>query len=240
MRAPHARLLTAALALSLGVVGCAVGAPPDDHILPVDQYTSQKARTLAEKYAPALRDLNAGIHHCLPWLDVSKESIGFFRPKYLAQSQDDRYLSLRIFVAQDSSAQFAALGLEGRASAMFSRYVGAMLRRMTERPGLVTDSLVDGFSVIVSWLKPTSDAGTQPVHETIAVFADRPTVAAYVAGRVSIGALAERATVFGYDGKTPLGRLRIQATEDDFLRTFRSADAGPSTDAQPGSGVTCR
>jgi hypothetical protein len=117
---------------------------------------------------------------------------------------------------------------------MFSRYVGAMLRRMTERPGLVTDSLVDGFSVIVSWLKPTSDAGTQPVHETIAVFADRPTVAAYVAGRVSIGALAERATVFGYDGETPRGRLRIQATEDDFLRTFQSVDA------QPGSGVTCR
>ena len=60
------RLLTAALALGLGVVGRAVAAPPDDRILPVDQYTSEKARTLARKYAPALRDLNAGIYHCLP------------------------------------------------------------------------------------------------------------------------------------------------------------------------------
>src|SRR5256885_1199246 len=80
-----------------------------------------------------LRDLNAGIYHCLPWLDVSQESIGFFRPKHLAQSQDNRYLSLRIFIVQDRSSQFAALKLEERASAMFSRYVGAMLRRMAQR-----------------------------------------------------------------------------------------------------------
>jgi len=229
-----ARLLTAAVALALSVVGRAVAAPLDDRILPVDEYTSQKARALAQKYAPVLRDLNAGIYHCLPWLDVSKESIGFFRPKHLVQSQDNRYLSLRIFIVQDRSPQFAALKLEERASAMFSRYVGAMLRRMAQRRELVTDSLVDGFSVIVGWLKPTSQPPAPPVHETIAVFADRPTVAEYVAGRVSITALAARAAVFGYDGETPLGRIPLRAWEDDFLKTFQLAND------QPASGVSCR
>jgi hypothetical protein len=229
-----ARLLTAALALTLLITGGALAAPPDDRILPLDQYTSQKARTLGQKYTTALRDLNAGIYHCLPWLDVAKESIGFFRPKHLGKSRDDRYLSLRVFIVQDASPEFAALKPEARASAMFSRYVGGMLRRMTERRELVTDALVDGFTVIVGWLKPGTEPGTQPVHETIAVFADRPTVADYVAGRVSIRDLAGRAVVLGYDGETALGRLPIQAWEDTFLKTFQI------TNRPPEPGVTCR
>ena len=229
-----ARLLTAALALSLMTTGDALAAPSEDRILPIDQYTSQKARTLAQKYAPALRALNAGIYHCLPWLDVPKQSIGFFRPKHLAQPQDQRYLSLRIYIEQETSPQFAALGLKERASAMFSRYVGAMLRRMTERAELVTEPLLDGFSVILGWVKPTSQPGERPVHETIAVFADRPTIADYIAGRASIRDLAGRAVVLGYDGETPLGRLKIQAWEDNFIKTFQIANYKPEP------GVTCR
>lgn len=229
-----ARLLAAALALSLATAGGALAAPSEDGILPVDQHTSPKARTLAQKYATALRDLNAGIYHCLPWLDVPKQSIGFFRPKHLVQSQDNRYLSLRIYIEQETSAQFAALGLNERASAMFSRYVGAMLKRMTERAELVSEPLLDGFSVIVGWLKPTSQPKDRPVHETIAVFADRPTTADYIAGRVSIRDLAGRAVVLAYDGETPLGPLKIQAWEDNFLKTFRIANY------QLEPGVTCR
>src|SRR2546428_13776149 len=165
------------------IVGSALAAPSEDRILPVDQYTSQKARTLAQKYAPALRALNAGIYHCLPWLDIPKQSIGFFRQRTLAQPQDQRYLSLRIYIEQEASPQFAALGLKERASAMFSRYVGAMFRRMTERAELVTEPLLDGFSVILGWVKPTSQPGERPGHGTIAVFAARPTIAAHIAGR---------------------------------------------------------
>ncbi|OLC89155.1 MAG: hypothetical protein AUJ05_13250 [Candidatus Rokubacteria bacterium 13_1_40CM_3_69_38] len=210
------RLLTAALALGLIVVGRAVAAPPDDRILAVDQYTSEKARTLARKYAPALRDLNAGIYHCLPWLEVSKESIGFFRPKHLVPSKDDRYLSLRIYVDQETSPQFASLKMDGRAAAMFSRY------------------MVDGFTVIVHWLKPTIEAGAQPVNETIAAFIERSVVADYLAGRARASDLASRATVLGFDGKTALGRLSVSGWEDDFVKTFQIANYR----LEPG--VTCR
>jgi len=228
------RLLTAALALGLGVVGRAVAAPPDDRILSVDQYTSEKARTLARKYAPALRDLNAGIYHCLPWLEVPKESIGFFRPKHLVPSKDDRYLSLRIYVDQETSPQFASLKMDGRAAAMFSRYVGPMLRRMTQRAELITDPMVDGFTVIVHWLKPTIEAGAQPVNETIAAFIERSVVADYLAGRARASDLASRATVLGFDGKTALGRLSVSGWEDDFVKTFQIANYR----LEPG--VTCR
>ena len=146
------RLVVAALAVALA--GSAFAAPPESHLLPPDQHSSEKARGLARRYADALRELNTGIYHCLPWLVVPNNSIGFFKPKHLAS--DARYLSLRVFVEQDASPQFTALDFEGRASAMYSRYVGEMLRRMTRDASLRADADVDGFSVIIGWLKQTT------------------------------------------------------------------------------------
>src|SRR3954466_1059755 len=50
--------LAVSVLATLGVAGAAA-APADDRVLPVDSYTSEKARTLARTHATALRDLNA-------------------------------------------------------------------------------------------------------------------------------------------------------------------------------------
>jgi len=226
------RLLLAALAASLVAAGGVLAAPSEDRIFQPDQHSSAKARSLAAKYLNALRELNAGIYHCVPWVEIGRESIGFFRPKHLPG--DDRYLSLRIYVEQDPSPQFAALRFEGRAAAMFSRYVGGMLRRMAAHAAVLADPAVDGFTVIVGWLKQVAQAGAQPVQETIAVFLPRPVAADYLAGRAKIADIAARGQVFGYDGATPLGQLRLQAWEDTFLSTYQIANY------QPDPGVTCR
>ncbi len=226
------RLLIVALAASLVATGGALAAPPEDRIVQPDQHSSEKARGLATRYLNALRELNAGIYHCVPWVEIGRESIGFFRPKHL--TGDDRYLSLRIYVEQDPSPQFAALPFEERAAAMFSRYVGGMLRRMAAHAALLADPAVDGFTLIVGWLKQAARAGAQPVQETIAVFLPRPVAADYLAGRAKIQVLAARGQVFGYDGATPLGQLRLQAWEDSFLSTYQMANY------QPDPGVTCR
>ncbi|MEK7701497.1 MAG: hypothetical protein AAB418_05770 [candidate division NC10 bacterium] len=226
------RLLLAALAASLAVTGGVLAAPPEDHTVPPEQYTSEKARGLAARHAGALRELNAAIYGCMPWLDLPKQSIGFFRPKHIAR--DDRYFSLRVYVEQDPSPQFAALPFKDRASAMFSRYVATMLRRMTASAALLADPAVDGFTVIVGWLKEAVQAGGRPVHETIAVFLEKAAAADYLGGRAPIRDLVARAVVFGYDGETPLGRLQLQAWEDNFLATYQVANY------QPEPGVTCR
>jgi len=223
------RLVVAALAVALA--GSAFAAPPESHLLPPDQHSSEKARGLARKYADALRELNLGIYHCLPWLVVPNNSIGFFKPKHLAS--DARYLSLRVFVEQDASPQFTALDFEGRASAMYSRYVGEMLRRMTRDASLRADADVDGFSVIIGWLKQTTQGG-QPVHETIAIFADRATAADFLGGRAKIADFAGRTVVLGFDGQQALGPVRLRAWEDNFVRSFQVANY------QPTPGVTCR
>lgn len=231
-----ARALVRAFLILAAVVASAPAAAaetsPDDRIVPLDQYTSEKARRLAVTHARALRELSAAVYHCLPWLDVHKQSIGFFRPK--GAPQDDRYLAMRVYVDQTASPQFARLDPAERASAMFSRYVGPLLQRMARNSTLLADAALDGFTIIVEWLKQPPRDGQRPVHETIAVFIRKAVALDYLTGRVPVGQLAEWARVLAWDGERALGPLRVTAWEDDFVATYRVANY------QADPGVTCR
>lgn len=216
-------------ALTLALVGCllfvqgAVAAPAEDRLLPVDQHTSDKARALASTHRQALRDLNAGIYHCLPWVETQKNSIGFFKPRHL--TADDRYLSIRIYIEQDPSPEFARLRVEDRASAMFSRYVGPLLRRMTKDAALPADPSLDGFTVILEWMKQAARGpGDRPVHETIAIFVEKPVARDYLAGNLPITEVAAKSRVLGFDGETALGPLRLAVWEDTFVSTYKVAN----------------
>jgi hypothetical protein len=228
--------VAAAVVAILGGAVAAVAAPvssaaPEDRILPTEQYTSEKARSLAQRYASQLRALNAKIYHCMPWVEVQKGSIGFFKPKHA--TQDDRYLSLRIYIDQDPSPAFAQLAIEERASAMFSRYVGPMLRRMAQPP-LLADASVDGYTVILEWLKQSPNAAKdRPVHETIAVFVDRNTAEQYVTGATPITEVVSHVRVLGWDGESPVGALRLAAWDDDFVFVHKVKNY------QLAPGVTC-
>ena len=219
-------LLTAPAAGSMAWAG-----PIDDRLLPMDQHSSEKARRLVKTHGRALRELSAGVYHCLPWLEVSKHSIGFFRPK--GATQDERYLSMRVYIEQDASPQFARLKAEERAAAMFSRYVGPLLKRMAAERALLDDPNLDGFTVILDWTKPTPrDAGERPVTETIAVFITKPMAAEYLGGRAPVSRLAEARTL-AWDGETARGPVRLTAWEDDFVKTYKVANY------QLEPGVTC-
>ena len=225
-----AAVMLVAVALSTPLP--APAAPSDDSVLPVDQHTSEKGKRLAAKYTPALRELSAKVYHCMPWVETKKNGIGFYKPKHL--EGDNRYLSINLYIDQQPSAEFAAYKVEDRASRMFSRYVGPMLRRLASPPGLMADPSLDGFTVILEWLKqvPTS-ASARPVHETIAVFLERPVVADYVSGRITSRDLAARARVLGWDGETSLGPLRVASWDDDFVATYKVSNY------QLAPGVSC-
>jgi len=219
-------LARALLALALlaapafGLVGAASSAPEEDRILPVDRYTTDKAKVLAKSHLGALRDLNAYIYHCVPWVETEKQSIGFFRPKHMAE--DDRYLSIRILIEQDPSPAFAALDIGNRASAMFSRYVGFLLKTMTKAPGILADPGVGGFITILEWRKQDGSEQTgRPVHETIAVYIAKPLAQEYLTGKIKIEELARRARVMGWDGEKALGQLNLPAWDDNFVYTYK-------------------
>ena len=217
------RALAGGLVLAcLMLVQGAVAAPNEDRLLPIDQHTSDKARTLATTHAGALRELNAGLYHCMPWVEVQKHSIGFFRPKSI--DRDDRYLSLRIYIEQDPSPAFARLRVEDRASAMFSRYVGPLLRRMTKDPAVAADPDLDGFTLVLEWMKQAPRTGDRPVHETIAIFIEKATARDYLAGAVPITEMAAKTRVLGFDGETALGAIRLAVWDDNFVKTFKVAN----------------
>lgn len=229
----HRGLAAVALvALALTGVPPAAAAPSDQSVLPPDQHTSEKGRRLASTYGGALRDLSAKIYHCVPWVEVKRNGIGFYKPKHL--EGDIRYLSVHLYIDQQPSPEFAAFAIEERASRMFSRYVGPMLKRMARPSGLLGDSGLDGFTVILEWLKQTpSTASARPVHETIAVFLERPVVADYVGGRISGRDLAARGRVLGWDGETAVGPLRLASWDDDFVSTYKVSNY------QLAPGVSC-
>ena len=63
----------ALMVVSFGAQGALAADPPTDRVLQADRYTSEKGRGLAQKYQGTLRDLNAKVYHCMPWLEVKKE-----------------------------------------------------------------------------------------------------------------------------------------------------------------------
>ncbi|MBI2207568.1 MAG: hypothetical protein HYU41_27365 [Candidatus Rokubacteria bacterium] len=203
-----------------------------DLVLPSDQYSSAKAKRLAAAHSGALSELGATLYHCLPWLEVQRHSLGFFRPKHA--TADDRYLSVRVFVEQEPSPTFARLSPEERASAMFSRYVGHLIRRMARSRAMLEDSEVAGFTIIVEWLKQDGAVNGRPVHETIAAFIPTPVAIEYLNGRVGVSGIARRARVLGFDGERALGEIRLAAWEDDFASTYQLKNY-----ALP-AGVDCR
>jgi len=216
--------LAVATGLTLGASGALAADAPADRVLQPDKYTSDRGRTLGQKYQGALRDLNAKIYHCMPWVDVKPEGIGFYKPKHL--EGDARYLSVNVTVDQQPAPEFTRLTVQDRVSAMFSRYVPHLLRSMASGD-LLKDPSLEGFTVIVSWLKAEPTSGQAPVLETAAVFLPKALATDYLRGRVGIGQLAEGSYVLAWDGETRLGTVKPKAWADDFVLTYKVAGYTP-------------
>jgi len=212
------RVAILAVALLLGSAVSAKAAGPQDAIIPIGEYSTPKGRSLAEAHKAELLKLSEHVYHCLPWLAVVKNGIGFPHPN--DAKGDDRYLALWVSIDQAEDPRFGAFTLPQRVSAMFSRYGVDLLRRMTKLTDVQSDTNVQGFTVILSWVKPGT-ATTTPINETIALFADKPVVADFLAQRLPAVEFAEKATFNVFDGKTKIGRVQLDIVQDDFNSTFK-------------------
>jgi hypothetical protein len=225
------RGLTAVLLL-LGV-SCAAQAyaASADALMPIEKYTTAKAKSLANVHRLRLLEFSEQIYNCMPWLSIYPGGLGF--PRYKDSTGDDRYLSTWIYVDQREDPAFAALPQERRVSAMFSRYGVDMLRRMTALSDVVDDGDVAGLSVVLSWLKPgTSRPGQQPVNETFALFIDKATAAGFLAKRVGSEEFINRAKFKLFDGLDLIGRVPLQVWDDPFNTTYKVANYDPPKGAQ--------
>jgi hypothetical protein len=207
-------------------------AAPEDALMPLEKYTTAKAKSLATAHRRELLKFSEEIYNCLPWLSVAPGRIGF--PKAKDSTTDDRYLSTWVIIDQREDPAFAALPQERRVSAMFSRYGVDMLRRMAALTDVLNDSGVSGLSVVLSWLKPgTSQPGQQPVNETFALFVDKGTIVDFLAKRVPPKEFTSRAKFYLFDGMDQVaGRVPLEVWEDSFNSTFKVANYEPPKGAQ--------
>src|SRR5438132_1932277 len=88
--------LAAAATLTLSGSTASAADAPADRVLQPDRYTSDRGRALGQKHQGALRDLNAKIYHCMPWLDVKPECIGFYKHYHI--DGDNRHRSPNVHV----------------------------------------------------------------------------------------------------------------------------------------------
>ena len=229
------RTVRGGLLAALLFYGVSLSAPayaaPADALMPIEQYTTAKARGLANAHRLRLIEFSEQIYNCMPWLFVYPGRLGF--PKYKDSAADDRYLSTWIYVDQRENADFAAVPQERRASAMFSRYGVDMLRRMAAMSDVVDDGDVAGLSVVLSWLKPgTSRPGQKPVNETFALFIDKTTAADFLAKRVGAEEFVSRAKFNLYDGESLVGRVPLEVWEDSFNTTYKVTNYDPPKGAK--------
>jgi hypothetical protein len=233
----HRRTTRTAIAFAVAALALlpagASASPAEDRILPVLDHRTEKAQRLARTYEKDLRELNAEIYHCMPWLDVQKMGIGFYKPRHA--SGDDRFLSLRVFIEQDPTPAFLRLPAEERAAAMFSRYVRPLLGRMARNRALLADPSMEGFNLNLEWRKQNAHDGAPAVHEGIQVFVDRATAADFLAGSLPIGQLPNRTHLRRWDGDRVIGEITLaHAWDDNFVATYKVANY------EPEPGVTCR
>ncbi len=220
-----ARALPLALVL-LALVGGAAAAPPDEAIIALEKYTTDKGRTLATTFAPQLRQIYNQVYHCRPWLDVRTGGLGFMHP--VGVPGDDRFLNIWVWVEQEITPEFAALDTTARrASAVFSRHGVDLLRQLAADAGIFADPALTGYSVILTWLKPNGRVGNEQVGETLGVYADKATVRGFLARRISAKEFVEKAGIVAFDGKQPLGRLTLEVWEDNFATTFKLPNYEP-------------
>jgi hypothetical protein len=228
-----ARRVFTTVLLLLGVCFAAQSsAAPADALMPIEKYTTAKAKNLANAHRLRLIEFSEQIYNCMPWLFVYPGGLGF--PRYKEDTTgDDRYLSTWIYVDQREDPAFGALPQERRVSAMFSRYGVDMLRRMAALSDVVDDGNVAGLSVVLSWLKPgTSRPGQQPVNETFALFIDKATAADFLAKRVGSEQFINRAKFKLFDGLDLVGRVPLQVWDDPFNATFKVANYEPPKGAR--------
>lgn len=211
----------------VGIGGGAAAAPPEEAIVALDTYTTEKGRTLSMTFAPQLRRIYDRVYHCRPWLDVRKGGLGFTRPVGVAG--DDRYLNIWVRVEQEITPEFASLGSAARrASAMFSRHGMDLLRQLATDTDIFASPMLTGYSVILEWIKPNGRVGNQETAETLGVFADKSTVQAFLTRRLSAREFVEKVTIVAFDGKERLGRLPLEVWEDNFATTFKPKNYEPA------------
>jgi hypothetical protein len=205
-------LLVVVLVLG-GAGGRGEAAPTRDEVVaPVESYVRVDVRDVASTHAEVLRQLSTDVARCYPELRVERHGIAFREPR------DGGALSLTLWVwvpaLRDSPDGGARGDLPGRAGQAFLRYGQRLLRLLVARQPVLVDARVGGYGLVLTWLGPTARADGRLVGESVAVFADKVTVANYAYDAIGTPTFLGRSGVRLFDGETELGAARVTVADE--------------------------
>jgi hypothetical protein len=214
------------LFLLVCVTAPAQAAPPDQAIIPIERYTTDKARSLATTHERHLRQIYDVIHRCHEWMEIQR--LSFVAPR--GTRDDARYLNVWVWIDQKITPAFAAAPAPLRASAMFQHYGIDLLRHLASHPPLAQDPALTGFAVVLTWMKPNFEPrpGVPGVSETLAVFVDKTTLQRFLARQALPAEFIQQAMINGFDGQAELAQLAGEV-RNDFARNYRGEETGSRT-----------
>ena len=193
--------------------------PFENAMIPLQKYSSVRAKALASTYRPELSNLFEHIYYCLPWLAIRKQTLGF--PKRVGAQGDDRYLSVMIDVdVNDPDGAFAATPRAHRVSAMLSRYGVHIMRQMVTMTTALSDPNVAGVGVALTWSMPAAP-GARPIGETVALFVDTSSLIDFLGGRLPAAEFVNRAKFTFWEGENSAPAVKVDIWEDTFNTTYK-------------------
>jgi hypothetical protein len=103
---------------------------------------------------------------------------------------------------------------------MFSRYGVDLLRRLTTLTSVTSDTNLTGFSVVLTWPKPSPQKNQQGT-ETLALFVDKLSLRDFLDKRLSPTEFVGRTQFSVFDGRDPAGPVKLDVWEDSFNSTYK-------------------
>jgi hypothetical protein len=212
--------------LLVAAAGAVYAAPPEEAIIPVERYSTEKAKLLASTHKMQLRQIYDNVYRCYEWMDIRR--LSFVSPK--EATGDDRYLTLWVEIVQQMTPAFAAAPPHRRASTMFQHYGIDLLRRTSSHQPFLRDPALAGFGVILTWTKPGGEPKREApgVNETLALFVDKTTLERFLQRQTQPAEFVRRAIINGFDGTTRLGRFALEIGDAGPPRPAVTADGRPA------------
>jgi hypothetical protein len=199
----------------VGLVLCLLASPAsaqrsfDEVLLPLPQYRTPDTRVLAEAYPAELRLLYGELRRCVPELDFNQPGIGFRKPRGKAQLRP--HLSIWMIAAE--SVGPSGEDLLTRAADAFQKYGSRLFRLLLARDAIRVDPRLGGYGLVLSW---TWSPPSQDLRgETLVMFVDGASTAAFVDGTLGASALLEHADMRLFEGdvERPGVRIRVDDTK---------------------------
>jgi hypothetical protein len=196
--------------------GCATLAPPismESAILPEAAYTTQIGRTLAQQYRPNLVNIFSTIRgkysYTLMEFLSDTTSIGFVTNPAKAGAAEPTFLAIQVGTGETFNT--LQTDYNKRAATVFSRYGQELFNLAVSQKEVMQEPKVEGVLITIAWWAKNFlyEEYVNGTVERMTIVATKQDCEDFIAYRISNQEFLRKASIFGRQGDTQLGRIEV-------------------------------